>query len=204
MFHPAAVGVDGRVNLFVGNLPYRVRWQDVKDLFRRAGTVLRADVALDPQSNRSRGHGSVLMGSQEDGIKAIEMFNGYAWQTRVLEVRPDRLPPEYEPHPYIPPSSYGNAMLGRGAGGAPPNMTGMGMGMGGMNSGVGVAGGRLSSTLLPFNASWQELKDLFRTAGGNVVRADIALGPDGRSKGFGNVLFQNEEDAAVAVQAFDG
>ena len=82
------------------------------------------------------------MGSQEDGIKAIEMFNGYAWQTRVLEVRPDRLPPEYEPHPYIPPSSYGNAMPGRGAGGAPPNMSGMGMGMGmgGMNSGVGVAG----------------------------------------------------------------
>jgi len=35
-------------------------------------------------------------------------------------------------------------------------------------------------------------------------RFSIALGPDGRSKGFGNVLFQNEEDAAVAVQAFDG
>jgi hypothetical protein len=52
-------------------LPYRVRWQDLKDLFRRAGTVLRADVSLDPQSNRSRGHGTVLMGSQEDGVKAI-------------------------------------------------------------------------------------------------------------------------------------
>lgn len=25
------------------------------------------------------------------------MFNGYNWQTRTLEVRPDRLPPEYEP-----------------------------------------------------------------------------------------------------------
>ena len=164
MFHPAAVGVDGRVNLFVGNvsdmicvwpripteiihdfqLPYRVRWQDVKDLFRRAGTVLRADVALDPQSNRSRGHGSVLMGSQEDGIKAIEMFNGYNWQTRVLEVRPDRLPPEYEPHPYIPPSSYavppgpGRGGAGsHGAGGAGMGMQ-MGMPMGqGMNMGMG-------------------------------------------------------------------
>lgn len=26
------------------------------------------------------------------------MFHGYNWQTRVLEVRPDRLPPEYEQH----------------------------------------------------------------------------------------------------------
>jgi RNA recognition motif-containing protein len=66
-------------------------------------------------------------------------------------------------------------------------------------------GGRLLNVgNLPFNVSWQELKDLFRTAGGNVVRADIALGPDGRSKGFGNVLFQSEEDAALAVKVFDG
>ena len=28
-----------------------------------------------------------------------DRFNGYTWQTRTLEVRPDRLPPEYEPQP---------------------------------------------------------------------------------------------------------
>lgn len=86
---PAAVGADGRVNLFVGNvseierdrgfllrlwadsqLPYRVRWQDLKDLFRKSGTVLRADVSLGPD-NRSRGYGSVLMGSREDAARAI-------------------------------------------------------------------------------------------------------------------------------------
>lgn len=90
---PAAVGADGRVHLFVGNvsfgvarkgyigpseaelnaddqLPYRVRWQDLKDLFRKAGTVLRADVSLGPD-NRSRGYGSVLMGSREDAARAI-------------------------------------------------------------------------------------------------------------------------------------
>ncbi|WVF66329.1 hypothetical protein IAT40_001069 [Kwoniella sp. CBS 6097] len=92
---PSAVGVDGRVNLFVGNLPYRVRWQDLKDLFRKAGTVLRADVSLGPD-NRSRGYGTVLMGSREDAARAIDRYNGYTWQTRTLEVRPDRLPPEYE------------------------------------------------------------------------------------------------------------
>ncbi|ORY27376.1 hypothetical protein BCR39DRAFT_560102 [Naematelia encephala] len=97
---PAAVGADGRVNLFIGNLPYRVRWQDLKDLFRKAGTVLRADVSLGPD-NRSRGYGTVLMGSREDAARAIDRFNGYTWQTRTLEVRPDRLPAEYEPQPHI-------------------------------------------------------------------------------------------------------
>ncbi|WVW81670.1 hypothetical protein I302_103665 [Kwoniella bestiolae CBS 10118] len=98
---PSAVGIDGRVNLFVGNLPYRVRWQDLKDLFRKAGTVLRADVSLGPD-NRSRGYGTVLMGSREDAARAIDRYNGYTWQTRTLEVRPDRLPPEYEPQTHAP------------------------------------------------------------------------------------------------------
>lgn len=99
---------DTRTQLFVGNvcaqfsdwssshsssqLPYRVRWQDLKDLFRKAGTVLRADVSLGPD-NRSRGYGTVLLATAEDAGRAIDMFNGYSWQTRILEVRQDRLPP---------------------------------------------------------------------------------------------------------------
>lgn len=56
---------------------------------------------------------------------------------------------------------------------------------------------------LPFHCQWQELKDLFRTAG-QIIRADVALGPDGRSRGFGTVLFANEVDAAAAVAMFNG
>lgn len=81
---------DTRTQLFVGNLPYRVRWQDLKDLFRRAGTVLRADVSLAPD-NRSRGYGTVLLASAEDAGRAIDMFNGFVWQTRTLEVRHDKM-----------------------------------------------------------------------------------------------------------------
>jgi hypothetical protein len=76
-------------------LPYRVRWQDLKDLFRRAGTVLRADVSLGPD-NRSRGYGTVLLATAEEAGRAVDMFNGYSWQTRILEVRPDRLPPDLD------------------------------------------------------------------------------------------------------------
>ena len=67
----------------------------MKDLFRRAGTVLRADVSLGPD-NRSRGYGTVLLATAEDAGRAVDMFNGYSWQTRILEVRPDRLPPDLD------------------------------------------------------------------------------------------------------------
>lgn len=46
--------------------------------------------------------------------------------------------------------------------------------------------------------SWQDLKDTFRKAG-NVVRADVSAGPDGRSKGYGTVLFETTDDADNAI-----
>lgn len=80
---------DTRTQLFVGNLPFRVRWQDVKDLFRKAGTILRANVALTPLDQRSRGHGTVLFARREDAERAVELFNGFHWQTRILDVHED-------------------------------------------------------------------------------------------------------------------
>ena len=56
---------------------------------------------------------------------------------------------------------------------------------------------------LPFHCQWQDLKDLFRQAG-SVLRADVSLRPDGRSRGFGTVSFATEADAERAVQLFNG
>lgn len=36
----------------------------------------------------------MLLASAEDAGRAVDMFNGYSWQTRILEVRPDRNPPD--------------------------------------------------------------------------------------------------------------
>lgn len=106
---------DTRTQLFVGNLPYRVRWQDLKDLFRRAGTVLRADVSLAPD-NRSRGYGTVLLATAEDAGRAVDMFNGFVWQTRTLEVRLDRMAAE-DPQLHLAGLS-GGVGLGGGVGSA--------------------------------------------------------------------------------------
>ncbi|KAI0294450.1 hypothetical protein BC826DRAFT_1091667 [Russula brevipes] len=162
---------DTRTQLFVGNLPYRVRWQDLKDLFRKAGTILRADVSLGPD-NRSRGHGTVLLATAEDAGRAVDMFNGYSWQSRVLEVRLDRLPSDFD-------------NFSRGIS---------------RNLFVGNVGLLM---VLPFHCQWQDLKDLFRQAG-TILRADVALGQDGRSRGFGTVVFATEHDAERAVNMFNG
>ncbi|KAG2342347.1 RNA-binding domain-containing protein [Suillus weaverae] len=183
---------DTRAQLFVGNLPYRVRWQDLKDLFRRAGTVLRADVSLGPD-NRSRGYGTVLLATAEDAGRAIDMLNGYCWQTRVLEVRPDRLGASVD--------EMGGSLAIRGANGHPP---GLGNPYDEITLGQdGVGGTGMKTLFLPFHIQWQDLKDLFRAAGA-VARADVTVGPDGRSRGFGTVSFVTEDGAERARRMFDG
>jgi RNA recognition motif-containing protein len=213
---------DTRTQLFVGNLPYRVRWQDLKDLFRRAGTVLRADVSLGAD-NRSRGYGTVLLATAEDAGRAIDMFNGYSWQTRILEVRHDRLPPtDFDTTiSSLPPlgSSTNAALLSRPSvlhqGSHYPSIDEVSDVHGLFNqyqshdgvlssaSGSASQGRNLFVGNLPFHCQWQDLKDLFRQAG-TIIRADVALGPDGRSRGFGTVVFSNEYDAERALRMFDG
>ena len=52
---------------------------------------------------------------------------------------------------------------------------------------------------LAWSVSWQDLKDVMKTTGHEVTRADIMLTPDGRSKGCGIVEFATVEGAVQAV-----
>lgn len=89
------------VQVFVGNLPFSVEWQELKDLFRDAGSVIRADV-LRTHDRRSRGCGFVTFETQQEAQKAITMFDGYMMGERRIEVREDkyggRRPPPREPY----------------------------------------------------------------------------------------------------------
>ena len=53
------------------------------------GTVVRADVHIAPDG-RPKGSGIVAFDNPDDAQNAIQQFNGYDWQGRVLEVREDR------------------------------------------------------------------------------------------------------------------
>ncbi|KAF9331982.1 hypothetical protein BGZ91_011886 [Linnemannia elongata] len=56
--------------VFVGNLPFSVHWKDLKDMFRRAGPVDRADVFMNSDM-RSKGSGIVLFERTSDVQRAI-------------------------------------------------------------------------------------------------------------------------------------
>ncbi|KAG0358342.1 hypothetical protein BG005_002465 [Podila minutissima] len=181
--------------IHVGNIPFRVRWQDLKDLFRKAGHVVRADVAMTPDS-RSRGFGTVVFSNEEEAKKAIEMFDQYEWQDRTLHVQEDKSNFEHghrgDSRGY--PSHQQGFHHGNNHGppffrhGPPVNQ--------------GFASRQVFVGNIPFQCQWQDLKDLFRKAG-HIVRADVAIGFDGRSRGFGSVLFTSQEDAQTAITMFD-
>jgi len=63
-------GDKGRL-VYVGNLTFRTAWQDVKDLFKEYGDVIRVDIAQD-MDGRSKGYGTVLFSKEEDATAAIE------------------------------------------------------------------------------------------------------------------------------------
>ncbi|KAG2008910.1 RNP domain-containing protein [Coprinopsis cinerea AmutBmut pab1-1] len=75
--------------LYVGNLPYQAGWQDLKDLFRAAGSIVRADINIGVDG-RPKGSGTVVFETVKDAQQAISMYNGFDWYGRILEVREDR------------------------------------------------------------------------------------------------------------------
>jgi RNA recognition motif-containing protein len=77
--------------LYVGNLPYEVTEDALKDLFAKAGTIESATIITDKVSGRSKGFGFVEFSSEEEAQKAIEMFNEQEMEGRkmiVNEARP--------------------------------------------------------------------------------------------------------------------
>ena len=75
--------------LYVGNLSYNVRDDDLQQAFAQYGTVSSAKVMMDRDTGRSKGFGFVSMGS-EDAEKAIAQFNGTEWGGRALTVNEAR------------------------------------------------------------------------------------------------------------------
>ncbi|CCE34841.1 related to Gbp2p [Claviceps purpurea 20.1] len=227
----AAASAGGR-QIYVANLPFNAGWQDLKDLFRqaaRSGSVFRADVHSGPDG-RPKGSGIVVFENADDARNAIQQFNGYDWQGRMLEVREDR---------YASVGGVGFAGRGAFGGGLRAGFGGAfgrgsysggrgGFGMGGRGGFTGgatfdiaptavippnpftdgaTAGSEKSETIyvrnLPWSTSNDDLVDLFTTIG-KVEQAEIQYEPSGRSKGSGVVRFDSSDTAETAIAKFQG
>jgi cold-inducible RNA-binding protein len=123
--------------LYVGNLPYSFRDEDLQQAFAAHGSVTSAKVMMERDTGRSKGFGFVEMGSDAEAQAAINGMNGQQFGGRGLVVN------EARPMEARPPRTGGGGFgggAGGGAGGGGRSGGGYG-GYGGGGGGGGYGGG---------------------------------------------------------------
>mmetsp|Transcript_25887 Transcript_25887/g.36302 ORF Transcript_25887/g.36302 Transcript_25887/m.36302 type:complete len:502 (+) Transcript_25887:82-1587(+) len=173
-------------SVYVWNLAYETSWQDLKDHMRQAGNVDQATI-LTNSEGRPMGCGVVVYQRPQEAARAIRELQNSELNGRPMYVREDR--------------QQGGG--GRGGRGGRGGGRGGREGRGGHGHGGGAPGTQLYVGNLSFDTNWQDLKDFFGEHG-DVQRADVMEGPDGRKKGFGIVRYFNKEDAEKAIKQCDG
>jgi len=92
--------------LYVGNLPYSVKEEQLQELFSRHGSVVSVRIIADKFTGRSKGFGFVEMSSDGEAAEATQALNGNDFEGRALVVS--------EARPQQPRSSPGFRSGGRG------------------------------------------------------------------------------------------
>jgi RNA recognition motif-containing protein len=96
--------------VYVGNLAWGVVWQDLKDHFKQAGNVTRADVMTErgASGGRSLGCGIVEFSTPEEAQVAISSLNDTELKGRLIFVREDREQTDKHQGKPLPKESKGN------------------------------------------------------------------------------------------------
>lgn len=168
--------------VFVGNLPFSVTWQTLKDLMRSVGDVVRADV-MQTKWGRSKGFGTVVFNTPEDANAAVEKFQGYNLEGRQIDIRPGRDigdRPKRERPPLNKNTPFTEGVSGNGP-----------------ESAVIFAGN------LPYITTESDLFELFETVG-RVIKAEIQYNETGRPSGNAMVEFELVDLASSAIQNLHG
>jgi len=78
------------IKLYVGNLPYTTKDDNLREHFSSVGTVASATVVTDRETGRSRGFGFVEFEDDAEGRAAIEQLDGKELEGRALKVNEAR------------------------------------------------------------------------------------------------------------------
>ena len=111
--------------LYVGNLPYTVRDEDLQQSFGAFGSITSAKVMMERDTGRSKGFGFVEMGSDAEAQAAIAGMSGQSLGGRSITVN------EARPMEARPPRTGGFGGGGGGYGGGGDRSGGGGYGGGG-------------------------------------------------------------------------
>lgn len=78
------------MNIFVGNLNYRLQVDDLERLFSEYGKVDSVKIVTDRETGRAKGFGFVEMPNDSEGQAAIDALNGHEMMGRAMVVNQAR------------------------------------------------------------------------------------------------------------------
>lgn len=74
------------MNIFVKNISFKAKANDLKVLFEEFGNVKSCKIIKDKETGKSRGFGFVEMPSETDGRAAINALHEFEFMKRKLHV----------------------------------------------------------------------------------------------------------------------
>lgn len=200
--------------VYVANIPFDVRWGELKDLFREKVGNVRFCKLFENEEGKPRGCGLVEFEDAESAKKAIDVLHRYELKGRHLVVKEDLdierdrygrlvLPnrrgddrdrgershyDDYRNGSESVSNSYNTYGL------SPEFLSSLGI-KGPLNNRVFVAN-------LDYKVSENKLEKVFALAG-KVMKVKLHTDTDGNSKGFGIVEFEHPVEAVQAVSMFN-
>ena len=78
------------MNIYVGNLPYSMTEDELREMFSPYGVVTSASIVKDKFSGQSKGFGFVEMSTQAEGEEAVKQLDGRSVNGRALKVNQAR------------------------------------------------------------------------------------------------------------------
>jgi len=219
----------GKPRVYIANIPYDMRWQEIKDIFKeKVGDVAYVELYED-SNGKSTGTGIVEFKEREAAELAIDKMHKYEIRGRGIIVREEREADRRRHQKMLQQQQQsqmgGDMDMGMG-GGMGSNMGGGMSGSMGMGAGLGMGSGSMSTAgitpqilqqvgiegpvtnqvfvaNLDYKVTWKKLKDIFKMAG-NVLHAEIKEDKDGKSRGIGTVQFEFPLEAVQAISMFNG
>ena len=78
------------MNIYIGNLNYRVREADLQQVMEEYGAVDSVKIIKDRETGNSKGFAFVEMGNDAQAKQAIEELNGAEYEGRTMIVKEAR------------------------------------------------------------------------------------------------------------------
>ena len=86
LISPSAIA-DFRMNIYIGNLSYRVRESDLQQVLEEYGVVDSVKLIVDRDTRRSKGFAFAEMPNVDEAQKAIEELNQAEYEGRQMVVK---------------------------------------------------------------------------------------------------------------------